>query len=52
MTTQEGRFKLHLPENVTKALIVPVFKKTLISIPQILDAGYSFGSPKRGIRLG
>ena len=39
MSTKEGNLPLPLPEQATKAHIVPTFTKTLISIPQVVDAG-------------
>ena len=39
-STKEGNLILNLPNEVTKAHIVSSFKKNLISIPQVVDAGY------------
>ena len=40
-STKQGNLPLLLPPAATKAHIVPAFNKTLISIPQVVDAGYA-----------
>ena len=50
-STTEGNLQLQLPDALTKALIVPEFKKTLISIPQIVDAGYTEKFTNNGVYI-
>ena len=40
-SNKEGNLPLQMPKAATKAHIVPTFKKTLVSIPQVVDAGYA-----------
>lgn len=40
-SSKQGNLPLPLPKEATKAHIVPAFKRTLISIPQVVDAGYA-----------
>lgn len=40
-SSAQGHLSLPLPPEATKAHIVPAFKRTLISIPQVVDSGYA-----------
>ena len=40
ISTKQGNLHLPLPNAATTAHIVPTFKRNLIAIPQVVDAGY------------
>ena len=39
-STKQGLLPLSLPTQAIKAHIVPTFKRNLVAIPQVVDAGY------------
>ena len=51
VATRQGHFQLPLPDPVTKTLIVPSFQKTLVSIPQVVDAGYTATFDKTKVHI-
>ena len=48
---QQANLLVNLPPQATKAHIVPSFKKVLVSIPQVVDAGYKAIFDKSDVKI-
>ena len=50
-SSKEGNLVVNLPPAATKANVVPTFKKSLISIPQVVDTGYKALFEKTDVKI-